>query len=288
MGDLMQITMVCNMAIQQVHALEAQFIQSNPKVTSFYHILAQIAYRNSVEDVQVEFLSKSPVGDTVTEDDIYVFLGELLEASFRSPQDPHNRYEEIVDTYAAQWQIPRDKLEPFADSMRQTILNEPPIGLERVSPKYLHVPNHVLLSPWPYICGPRSLLHVHRMVQLCSGSIQPNTKLPPQHPTPGNPWNETTHRATQLVHDLDAHFLLHILPDIVAAVCSDHHLLSQDLPRMYQLMPLFSLVRTWIQHLDQPLPLSVSFAFHAVLSGIFELQGEGNLAWLAQLSQVRN
>ena len=60
-----------------------------------------------------------------------------------------------------------------------------------------------------------------------------------------------------------------------------------NLAREDELLPLFVLIRQFIEHPDLPVPISLTFGIHTLLTSLFEMQGNNDIQDLGITTKVR-
>jgi hypothetical protein len=77
--------------------------------------------------------------------------------------------------------------------------------------------------------------------------------------------------------------MMDVMPSLMK-MC-DEGLLSVDLPRERELLTLFTEIKTFVKKRSQPVSWSFAFAIHALLTSVFEIQGNDDVHSLTRTAQ---
>jgi hypothetical protein len=265
---------------------------ANPNIGNFYRLTALVAMPNVIGELTQEYLDQSPLKNEIEEDDVIAFVGDLIEASFRDEDDKNNQHEKVLAKHAKKWKLSRTALDRYYETLKGVVMCEVPLCAELVRNRELmsmmKIKSHCWFDNWGNITGPRSILHVHRLLQtavdLVSDDGVDDEMAEWQRNYFGPTWNERTKPAKKIPHDLDDFLMsevLRIVFDVAAMEVFD-----TGIPRDYELIPILPLSRQMLKNRDKPVPLALTFTFHCLLCTILELQGDGDVEYITTSATV--
>ena len=279
-----------NMVIQQVQQLEMDLQQQHPHFTTPYRMLSTLVLPELIQNVaQIVRAQGSSTNDL--EKEVAIFLGDCLECHFRSRSDPFNKLDSVVTEFCTTMKVNESgaaDIQKIFDAIQLLVMFEAPLYPEikttrdmqrdaSMLPGNNKVPRgHSWLATtnMPNIGGNRSIIHTLRLLQAFSAVITnvPDDKtVEPKRGFFGpTPWRAG--RAKKIHGDLDELFMSDILPQWVL-MCRKGVVGNTELPRENELIPLFILMRQFVNTPGSPVSWSLTFAIHAMLTSILETDG---------------
>lgn len=288
--DIMEAAVTTNFSIRQVQLMEEELKLDHPHLNTSYRILGCVSLVNCIDEFNTTFRD---MGKSVPKTDLTAFIGDVVECGFRNPNsDPQNRIDRLVKDFCRTWSLPKAEVAKMAQVVVYFVHVEIKTGMDQQvhQPPGSAAAMHELgLSPhsWmrhkTFIGGGRNILNTHRLMQGLSSVINGPAKLICKPGFFGKAWDEKR-PCRKIQGDMDQLLLGEIMPELVAS-CR-FGILSTELPRMDELLPLFKLLRQYIAKPTKPVPLSLTFGVHAILTSIFELQGDNHIGLLYLASKV--
>lgn len=283
---LMECTVVANMATQAIHSAEHALYASHPKLSSFYHVIAVVFLPAYIADVQKlmtqERIQREP-------DSALEFVAQIVECSFHNRGD--TRIGRIAKRFTKRTGIKLQVLELEANKIHFHTSYEMQVALEEkmngsLNSMFRGVANlssHSWLKESPFIGGSRCIFNTHKLVQMVMDLVQDTTKLVGRRGFWG-PSLDEDNPTTSMRGGLDETFGAMILPELIE-ICRQAPF--ERLPDYEQLMPVIHLLRRHLKDGDRTRPISIglSFGLHAVLTSVFVLQGDGDLAKAAVITK---
>eukprot|EP00980_Cylindrotheca_fusiformis_P008033 scaffold1709_cov95-Cylindrotheca_fusiformis.AAC.5 len=293
---LLETGVVSNFAIQQVSMLEHVLAAEFPHFNTIYRILGVVVCAGMIQVISEFVQEHSPVaalGDVRKE--TVEFVGDALECGFRDASDPNNKIKHLHKDFCFRWKITSPvlvkRLDNMFHSLRLYVRLEAPAEEEKeIYEQWNFVKKkNDWLEKWKHLGGKRNILKTLRLVQIYSNVVI-NTG-PSEFATMGNgenafgqPWHERNNPATKITDDLD-HFLLIEMMPVLVAMCR-RGLISGPMPRDWDLYPGFCHITKWCADPHPPITLALAFTFHLILTSIYEVQGDDDVATLQKTSQV--
>jgi hypothetical protein len=291
MEDVMEAAVTTNFCIRQVQLMEEELKVDHPHLSSFYRVLGCVSlvhcileFNNYVRDW----------GKSVPKTEMTAFIGDVVECGFRDPQpsDPQHRLTRLIRDFCRKWTLPREKVTEIMDGVLLFVHTEVQINNVVQPPEVaaklreLGLTPHRWLQHKQFIGGDRNILNTQRLVQGLSTLLTNyhHPKLEVKAGSFGRRWEERYCLAKKIQGDMDQLLMGDILPELLAS-CR-RGALSSEVPRMDELLPLFKLLRQYIDKPSKPVPLSLTFGVHSILASIFELQGRNDVTWLAIATKV--
>ena len=282
--ELLESAVASNLAIQQVQKLEMDLMVQHDHLTTPYRLLATMVFPEITQDLTAtvrEHGATTKEGCCCTERDITIYLGDCLESYFRNPSDPFNRKDDLVKEFCKKWEIDSigsKEFEDFYVALDMSVKYEIPIASEkeqcarsRLKRSSMGLPETYSWIKMQFIGGGRAIHHTLRLLQTFGDVIRgtPNNKgIEAVRGYFGkSPWVPGRSRN---IPDLDELLLSDILPKWVL-MCRKGILGQNQLPRENELCPLFVLLRNYVKEPEKPVSWSLSFAIHAVLTAILEV-----------------
>ena len=277
--ELMEAAVATNMAIQQAQQLEMDLITQYEHLTTSYRVLATLVPPEITEQLTAT-VREHGMKKGCTEKDISVYVGDCLESHFRHPSDPCNRKEEIVIDFCNEWQVDLVGVKEFQQTfevLQQYVDIEVPVGAEKAQFQRevrCQLPDsHSWIQNMPYIGGDRAIHHTLRLLQIFRHVIHRTKRV--IEPVRGyfgkSPWAAKRSPSKKL-RDLDELFMTDILPKWVIMCRKGIIGLDPELPFENELCPLFVLMRKYVQEPERPVTWSITFAVHAMLTAILQIE----------------
>ncbi|GAX28081.1 hypothetical protein FisN_2Hu101 [Fistulifera solaris] len=144
---------------------------------------------------------------------------------------------------------------------------------------------HMWLSQYVYIGGDSCLLNTHKIVRMTMYSLKKEKGRMGVAEADwfGKPFDENKRPARRILGDLDEPFMNAIIPEL-AAICRIAPF--ETLPNRSHLITVIDLLQRQAKgDPTKPLPVALTFGLHAVLTSIYVLQGQDDLARLAAKSK---
>jgi hypothetical protein len=292
MEDVMESAVLTSFCIRQVQLMEEELKVDHPHLSTFYRVLACVYFVYYVEGLNNIARAK---GKYVPKTDMTAFIGDVVESGFRNPKgDPYNHLDELVREFCQTWSLPDDEVADLADAIVFMVQVEVRLDSLKVPQDLLDslevltkTKTRVLMQGRPFIGGDRNISNTQRLLQFLSAFLV--TKPPdakwicmPDHI--GIPWHEQHAPATKIQGDMDQLLMEDILPELLASCQLGR--LSKKIPQMDFMFPLFKLIRHYLANPSKPVSLSLSFGLHAILTSIFELQGDNDVNFIAAAMKV--
>jgi hypothetical protein len=277
---LMEAAVTTNMAIQQVRKLEMELMVQHEHLTTPYRLLATMVFPEITRDLTAIVREHAAI-EGCTEKDIIMYLGDCMESYLRNPSDPYNRKDDIVKEFCCKWQLDSvgtGELEETWSALQQWVVYEVPAGLEldqraRAQSLVPTLPkSHDWFKTMQYIGGDRAIHHTLRLLQMFGHVIHRTSQDSFPEPRRGifgkSPW--VAGRSRKIHGDLDELLMADILPQMVI-MCRKGIIGVTKLPREDELCPLFVMLREYVEAPEKPVSWSITFAIHALLTAVLEV-----------------
>ncbi len=199
--------------------------------------------------------------------------------------DPCNRREEVVNEFCSKWEVnsvETTELHQIYKGLHQLVVMEVPVASKKNHPDHAQIqrlaggaiPNsHSWINNMQNIGGDRAILHTLRLIQLFGQIIHRTPENEGIEAVRGffgrNPWRAKQIPGTR-IRDLDELFMTEILPKWV--IMCRKGILDSKLPFENELCPLFVLMRQYVQEPQRPVTWSITFAMHAILTAVLEVE----------------
>jgi hypothetical protein len=289
--QLMQATTVVNFSIQQVATVEHELVTDHEQLSTVYRLLAVVVGSDAIHDLCKLVQQISPQAKEFTEVDAAAFFGDAMECGFRNPSDPDNRIKNLDDDFCSKWHIRIEDLQSIGMyTARIAAISSLQVELKE------NAELHALLAaegsptrPWlpvVFIGGTeRPITHTIRLLQETSNAIENKSFCQPPRPGFfGEPWDETRNMAKTIAKDFDSLLLGDVLPHLLS-MCSSG-MLSTSLPYENELLPLFVHLRKFVKNPRKPISWTLAFSVHAVLTSIYDVQGENCVGRLGDIARA--
>ena len=286
-GSVLQLLMECaevvNLATQSVHEAEQALALAHPRLSSFYRVLALVFLPHFVAEVEA-MLNKTPK-EKQEHDLALEFVAEVIECAFHNMGD--DKVPGKVKRFAQRTGIKfKEQLNQTAQEINMLASLEVQLHQEEAlntSRNALILAQaglrpHQWLQQSIHIGGDRCLLNTQCLVQKLMGIVREKTKLVGKRGFWGPEFNEMR-PARRIRGDLDEVFAANIMPELME-IC--FRAPFSCLPDRPQLITVLELMQQYInKDRTSPVPVALTFGLHAVLTSIFVLQGDGDLARIA-------
>lgn len=276
---VMKCAAVANTAIDSVNRAEIELEIDHPHLSSFYHVLALVFFTECIADLTKLIEKAKLVKDPHMP---LQFVAKLIECAFLYKDRALSKLPSTV-----KWFVKKSGLEPqYVVETANDILNytqsEIITHVEMMRRGVLDaakVDGHTWLSRCEFIGGDCCILNTQKLVQEITNALD-NNKGPRGAPGFwGPPFDENLSPARRILGDLDDPFACCILPEIWNTCNLEPF---DKLPDRSYLITLLDLFKRHITgDKTKPVPIALSFGFHAVLMSLFTLQGDGDLARIA-------
>ncbi len=282
--ELMEAAVATNMAIQQVQQLEMDLLLQHEHLTTPYRLLATLVLPEITQTLTAT-VREHGRKEGCTEKDISVYLGDCLESSCRNPSDPCNRKEELVVDFCDMWQVDstgRKEFKEYFEALRQLVVYEMPVGPEKGPQNIGHFQgiaglpgSHSWIKNMPSIGEDRAIQHTLRLLQtfrhVIHGLHEDKCLTPIRGGFGPHPWRANPFPGKR-IRDLDELFMTQILPNWVLMCRKGILGICPKLPFEDEVCPLFALMREYVQEPEKPVTWSITFAIHAMLTAILEVE----------------
>lgn len=288
-GNPIQLSMECaavaNLATESIMVAENALTANHPHLESFYHVLALVFMPEIISNI--EKLLPQPKRE---DGNLALgFVAVLVECCFHNKQGP-NEIANKVKRFAKKSGIAVAALEEEARKVHTLTAFEIQIQAEESRNAGLNmvfqqqgIHSHMWLEQNAYIGGDRCILNTQALCQKILDIVQGTTKLVGRPNYWGPTFDERTHGARRLRGDLDEALAGCILPELIAlCMRAPFH----RLPDASQLMTVLYLLHMQMKgDWRRPVPVALTFGLHAILTSVYVLQGEGDLARVAEFSK---
>eukprot|EP00979_Chaetoceros_neogracilis_P000401 scaffold105_cov228-Chaetoceros_neogracile.AAC.2 len=304
---LMQCAMVANTCMYSVQRAEAALAIDYPYITSFYCVLAVVYLPSVLAVFEEDVLSSASeaVRRKCDKAAMIKFLGEVVECSFQNKGNM-GRYNDLVRKFSKKTGVVHTEVERIANCAKFLTDLEIQSACEKEFEENKRVQNmfrehginqdsHQWLLAHTYIGGERSILSTLRWLQTVI-HISNETKLMSIPGFFGTLWDEERNTASSIQGDLDELFCGSILPELLEwcktrnlphqrrrangyAAISHSSMLDAISPHTPQTLPILDMLRKHMKkNKDGPVPISLAFGMHCILTSIIEMQGHGDVA----------
>lgn len=295
--QLMESAVSSNFAIAQVSMLEQQLMVDYPHLNTIYRVLALYAMPFLMEEVAKEVKAcAARASEFDAQKDAIAFVGDCLEAGFRSESDPENRSSTLAADFCSYWGMttPSATLEEVQKSVQFLVMVEAPLVKQKAeAPEFFQqiegIPESQKPSSWlrafSSLGRGRNLVHTIRLLQALSNVIGTNNGILPPAKAGwfGRRWDEQGNMAQTIAGDMDDFLMVDVLP-VLIAMCSKG-VLAADLPLQEELLPFFVHLRSFCSNVAKPVSLALAFGIHTLLVSVFEVQGNGDVDLLGSTAK---
>jgi hypothetical protein len=288
MQVLMESAVVANAATECIQRAENEMMIDHPHLSTFSHVLALVFLSPIIAKINKK-LAKTKL--QANPHMALEFAAEMFEYSFLNRNYKHDLCT-IVKRFVKKSGLTTDVVEHFAEFLQSVIYAETPTQFEqRMQPDFMAAnaaigrKPHMWLSRYVYIGGDSCLLNTHKIVRMTMFSlkIEKGRMGAAEADWFGKPFDENKHPARRILGDLDEPFMNAIIPEL-AAICKIAPF--ETLPNRSHLITVIDLLQRQAKgDPTKPLPVALTFGLHAVLTSIYVLQGQDDLARLAAKSK---
>lgn len=293
MGCLVTTGVVTNFAIHEVMLLEAELKVECPHLDTFYRIIACVFLTDKIDDLSS--LIKG-YGKSVSRSELIAFIGDAVEQVFRYPSSASHYITPLVELFSKKWRLPLDEVTNLIKVVQLHVCSEsfPTFLLddELVETfKSLGLTLHFWMNDIPNIGGGQSIINTQSLLQMLASRLMTGgvRKLHVPEKFYGDLWDEEKLLARDIRGDMDQLLMADILPELLFSC--QYGALSKPKDeynaRFKELLPLFVLLADFVSNPAKPVPLSLTFGIHAILTSIFKLQGNNDVDAIANFSKVR-
>jgi hypothetical protein len=285
-SNLIECTVATNEAVETVRRLEAGLSISHPHLNTFCRVLVAVLLPNIVDECMKMIKTHNGGRNTVLGKEIVMFIGDLLECGLHNISSPKSSDRHLVYQFQKKSKVPQAEVIQFAELVKNIIRMECMLEKEQKQNPMAAVfmqagtKTHNFLTRFDIdnsICGENCLMNTHGMLQKIQDVINPKAKLLCRPDWFGDLWDERSGRH-QITGAMDQLLAARILPDLI--VSSLHNEMfrvefagDEGVSFFERLMPLRALLKDYVEIKDTPIPLSLSFGVHALLTSVRECQG---------------
>ena len=291
--DILEASTVANLGIQYVQFLEQTLIMDYPHMNTIYRLMAVLVFPELTKDLTTEVTEKSPVGASFKETDAIMFLGDCLEKTIRNGSD--TTMTNLTANFCKKWGMSKEQVDScYLKGIHVLVCMELPLAqvqahmhsiLDIVRQFGTDVEEGTWLRDYEFIgTADRSIFMTTRFLQSLSNIIhEQNFAHITRKGFFGKSWDETrTGLAKRISQDMDELLMAEILPILINVCCGS---VWQELPYQDELLPLFSLLRTFVRDPKKPVSWALAFAVHTILTSIFEVQGGNHVHGIAEVAE---
>jgi hypothetical protein len=285
---LMECAVAANMAVESVHAAEHALATHHPHMSSFYHVLALVFLPSYVADIEA-LMSTSKIGQGDSHM-VLQFVAEIVECSFHNRGDQRipAKVNAFVKKSGLQFAVVQEEARKISmiTMVEVQLANEEPMNsqINALFARMSGVRPHMWLQRSAFIGGDACLLNTQKLVQMLMCIVKDSNKLVGRPGFWGKSFDEQTSPARRIRGDMNEAFAGCIMPELIE-LCKRAP--WQQLPDTTPLMTVVDLLHRHLHGGDRTRPVSVALTFglHAMLTSIFVLQGDGDLARIAAFSK---
>lgn len=295
LSELMRCTQVANTAMTFVNFLEQEFLCENPSFDTSYRMLAPLVFPKNIAQIHhlVVKHSRTKSSSTLTKD-IQLLVGDIMDKAFRWEYPPTIK---LRNQFCKKYKVNDLILEWPLRAIYYLSIWECPV-FEQVAelPKFLiHTPKiyevvgngrpHKFLPHLEFVGGNNSIIQTVRLLQTWIPQYQPAMRFNATFAAKFRQWDDDTQLA-RYTSDLNVFLLRDFLPHYVD-VCLFSLLGGKTMPLLHETMPLVQNIQ---HHLsianekekfrikkDKPIPFSLAFSIHCVLTALVQIQGNSHV-----------
>jgi hypothetical protein len=282
---LMESAVVANAATECVQRAENEMMIDHPHLSSFSHVLALVFLSTFVAKINKRIAkTKLQANPHMALD----FVAEVFECAILNGTYKHELHI-IVKRFVKKSGLTADIVQHYAECVQNITWTETFLEFEqRQNSLYVEARSSMGLTPhmwfsfYEHIGGDRCLLNTHKIVRMmlmfCSQKHTGRMAvIDPEWL--GKPFDENKRPARRILGDLDEPFLSSIIPEL-AAICKTAPI--ETLPNRSNLLTVVDLLHRQVKSgPTKPVPVALTFGFHAIAMSIYVIQGQGDLARLA-------
>jgi hypothetical protein len=283
---LQECAVESNMAMESVQHMYATLVTEHPYLESFYHVLAIVFLSPFIADFGKRLSPAARAKDPTL---AKRFVGDIVEAAF------HNRGAERMDPLIQRFtktsKLDIDTVKSTAHKIKQACDTEVILTKDENSPAnarikmlmmQMGVSSHTWFKQCHFLGGGRSILNTQNLLQKVFDVSDFKSKVVSNGNFFGPVWNETTNPARHIRGDMDQFLAGEFVPELTE-LCKRFPMSS--IPYRQELVPMLDALRNHLRdkhnRSDAPIPIAVSFGFHAMLTAILALQGDNTIARLS-------
>ena len=285
-GKLIEAVALVNYSIQEIAFLERDLAHRHPHLSNIYRVWAVLRFPKLATEITEIVTKQSPKGSAFKETVAFELIGDIIQNAFSRPAD---QYQEVLAAFLKKWRLPQEQhLEcacymvdikarqeaPFhKDSQRYKVFDiaiEHPwvqSNLSRINK------NEWIQNPSSNIGGGKSLTKTVRLLQEMPnrvGDTLTNGAILVDEGVYGPDWDENKGFVPDIAGEMDSYLLRHVMPLLVTARFG----FTDFTPFKRELFGFFSEIETYSKHPERPVSSPVAFGAHALLTAVFELQGD--------------
>jgi hypothetical protein len=292
-ASLVSTATVTNLAIREVMMMEAELKVECPHLDTFYRVMACVFLSDQIDDL-AEIIQDA--GKSVSRPELTAFVGDIVELVFRNPMTASEQFESLASDFCHKWKLPSGEIFKFSEFIVYLTRFEsmPTKWLQLLtSDEYvgsLDVEYYTWMRDIPYVGGGKSIINTQSLLQFSARLIASGDmgKIKPAPGSYGQIWDEEKSMAKCIRGDMDQLLMEDILPELLFS-CQYGLLSMQDDEdgRFDDLLPLFVLLKDFVSNPAKPVPLALTFGVHAILTSIYQVQGDKDVAAIARFAKVR-
>jgi hypothetical protein len=304
---LMECTVVANMVTESVKSAENSLYIDHPHISSFYHVLMIVFLpsfivevedfkqdnRNNNGNKQPESHSQLDCCHTVID-----FVAKIVESAFHNNSNPAKATGNVkgfarkigIKSKAVLLEHSIAPLIFVYDAIQNRLaIDESYNGVTVIAEMTRATTTETTgifeayswLKRSSSIGGDSCILNTQHLIQKVLVISKTNSKLVSRTSFGGLTFDEETNPAARIREDLDEIFAGSILPELIKLCMQDSF---ERIPHRSHLLTMIDLFQAHIKKdWTAPVPLSVSFSFHALLTSMFVLQVDKDLARIASI-----
>lgn len=292
---LLSLGVTTNRHLEHVQRMESTLALECPTLTSIYRILACAFQTSPIRLISDDVRKESPIGKRFSNEMALALVADLIESVFRGQLSDYGK--EIVTKFCKRWKLPPStfqKIENFGMDLWRSILRDTATRMETIIYRNFDessLPQREWLKDYSYLSGSRSFLNTLKLLDLfrswayCRHPISDNYHHIFHHPVYNYfnlipMWHEKDNPATAICGDMDTTVPQSMLL-LTLCVWTGHALDHEK-----ELLPLVHLFRHWFPHDRKCISFTHAFAAHMIAASLFEIQGDDDVATIADLAQT--
>lgn len=283
-GPIITAAAATNFCIRQVQIMDEELKFNLPHLSTFYRVLACVSFKSGIDHFEV--LLKR-LGKKIPRFEVTSFAGDVVELAYRLPEGMMDRLDVVVRDFCQKWLLPFTDVKDLAGGILiHAMLETRPKVAQPLAEKYPEMPaSYEWMSNVTFIGGDRSILNTQSLIQQTAKMFESYPPILFAFPGAyGTQWDEQKCPAQKIRGDMDQMLMEDIVPELMYSSLIGH--LCHDIPRIDELLPFVKLLKDYVSNPTKPVPLALAFGFHAILTSIFELQGDDDVATIAKAAKV--
>jgi hypothetical protein len=309
--ELMETATAVNFSIQQVASMEQEITDQHEHLNTIFRLLALAVFPSAIYRLSMLIRQVSPRATNFRVADATIFFGDALECGFRSVSDRENRLESLDADFCSMWKITKADLISTLTFAHGIVFRLDAGSIAAVASlqirwkmgttnSHASLPAQIAaqalsIQPWiPNAAGAfiggtaRPIMHTIRLLQEMSFVFQKDSgtgfaEIYESIYFPGS-WDESRNKAKTIARDLDSMLVGDILP-LLFRMCNET-MLSTKLPYENELLPLFAQLKKFCNDPTKPISWTLAFSVHALLTSIFDVQGEDCVRGLGEIAKA--